>query len=339
MCLTLCWNDAPMEIMCTLTCRQALDAALVRELCKAGMQAVRINTAHLADTSQLEQMALAIKGVEPTLRILIDTKGPEMRTSAVASPIPLSTGDKIAIEGCGKDLPSTRELVRVNFTDIHLWATPGHTLLIDDATIELIVEAVDGRRITAEVTRGGTLGSHKGCAIAGVDVPLPAVSERDHAFVAYAAKSPIIDLVAHSFVRSADDVLAVLTAMGDHRKPVIAKIENQQGLDNLAEIAAEADGLLIARGDLGASIGKTRLPAAQQKIVDATVRAGKPAILATGILPSLAASPTPSAADIAGIRLAAAQGISTMLLTNETASSTHPVGAVATLRSTWPKYI
>lgn len=322
-----------MEIMCTLTCRQALDTALVRELSQAGMQAVRINTAHLADTAQLEQMALAIKSVEPTLCILIDTKGPEMRTSAVASPILLNQGDKIAIVGCDEDLSSTRGLVRVNFPDIHLWATPGHTLLIDDATIELIVEAVDGHKIIATVTHGGTLDSHKGCAIAGVDVPLPAVSERDRAFVAYAAASPLIDLVAHSFVRSADDVRAVLSAMGSHRKPLIAKIENQQGLDHLAEIAAVADGLLIARGDLGASIGKTRLPAAQQQIADAAARAGKPAILATGILPSLVTSPTPSPADIAGIRLAASQRISTMLLTNETASSPRPVDAVAALRT------
>lgn len=321
-----------MEIMCTLTCSQALDQDLVRELCQAGMQAVRINTAHLDGEAQLEKMALAIKSVDPTLRILIDTKGPEMRTSAVAFPIPVSTGEKIAIEGCGKDLPSTRELVRVNFPDIHLWATPGHALLIDDATIELTVEAVDGRRLKAVVTRGGTLGSHKGCAIAGVDVPLPALSERDRTFVAYAAASPLIDIVAHSFVRSADDVQAVLAAMGEHRKSLIAKIENQQGLDHLAEIANTADGLLIARGDLGASIGKTRLPAAQQQIAEAAAHVGKPAILATAILPSLASSPTPSAADIAGVRVAAGQGISTMLLTNETASSPRPVTAVAALR-------
>ncbi|MDE7375384.1 MAG: hypothetical protein K2N16_00890, partial [Muribaculaceae bacterium] len=276
-----------MEIMCTLTCRQALDTALVRELCEAGMQAVRINTAHLADTAQLEQMAHALKSVEPTLRILIDTKGPEMRTTAVASPLPLSTGDIITIEGCSKDLPSTRELVHVNFPDLNLWATPGHTLLIDDANIELAVEAVEGRKIIATVKRGGTLGSHKGCAIAGVDVPLPALSERDRTFVAYATDSPLIDLVAHSFVRSADDVRAVLSAMGTNRKPLVAKIENQQGLDHLPEIADVADGLLIARGDLGASIGKSRLPAAQQQIAEAAARAGKPAILATGIRPSL----------------------------------------------------
>lgn len=325
-----------MEIMCTLTCRQALDTTLVRELYEGGMQAVRINTAHLADTAQLEQMALALKSVEPALRILIDTKGPEMRTTAVASHIPLNTGDIITIEGCCKDLPSTRELVRVNFPDIHHWASPGHTMLIDDATIELTVKAVEDNKITAVVTRGGTLGSHKGCAIAGIDVPLPALSDRDRAFVAYAADSPLIDLVAHSFVRSADDVRAVLSAMGTNRKPLVAKIENQQGLDHLAEIADVADGLLIARGDLGASIGKSPLPAAQQQIADAAARAGKPAILATGILPSLATSPTPSPTDIAGIHLASSQGISTMLLTNETASSPRPAAAVAALRRSWP---
>lgn len=326
-----------MEIMCTLTCEQALDKDLVRELCRAGMQAVRINTAHLDSVDQLDLMAGALKCTEPTLRILIDTKGPEMRTTAIDAPIVLRQGQRIAIEGCDNDTSSTREILRVNFPGIHLWASPGHTLLIDDATIELSVEAVKGRQIIASVTRGGALGSHKGIAIAGVDVPLPAVSERDRTFISHAAASPLIDLVAHSFVRSADDVRAVLTAMGNRRKPLIAKIENQQGLDNLSEIAAEADGLLIARGDLGASIGKDGLPAAQQQIADVAARASKPAILSTGILPSLATSPTPSPADIAGIRLAAAQGITTMLLTNETAASPHPSLAVATLLQAWPE--
>lgn len=337
-----------MEIMCTLTCEQALDKDLVRELCRAGMQAVRINTAHLSSVAELDEIARTLKttgnvGSRPVatdgLLILIDTKGPEMRTSAVASPIQLREGQHIAVEGCCQSLltpNSSLQTIYVNFPDLHLWATPGRTLLIDDASIALEVETVEGCAIIARVVRSGLLGSHKGFAIAGVDVPLPAVSERDREFVAYAAASPLIDLVAHSFVRSADDVRAVFAAMGDHRKPLMAKIENQQGLDNLEEIAAEADGLLIARGDLGASIGKDRLPAAQQQIADAAARVNKPSILATGILPSLATNPTPSTADIAGIRLAAIQGISTMLLTNETAASPHPASAVSALRSAWP---
>lgn len=319
--------------MCTLSGEQIARKGFVNEMYAAGMRAVRINTAHLKGTKELEELGASIKAVNRDIKVLIDTKGPEMRTTATSADteIMLSEGDRLIIEGSNNDEITTGQHIVVNYPNLCLHVETGDRLMIDDGRIELIVENVTGNVITACVVRGGNLGSRKGVSIVGKEPDLPAVGMHDLDFIRVAAKSADIDVIAHSFVRSAADIVAVKKVLNGSHKPVVAKIENQQGLDNLEEITEVADGILIARGDLTATLGEDAVPAAQAKIASATTSKGLPLYLATKILPSMMDNTVATEDDIAGITTALKQGVDTMLLTNETATGHYPVACVSTL--------
>lgn len=318
------------EIMCTLSGEQIADPALVKALADAGMTAVRINTAHLDGASSLGQLARELKALVPQIKILIDTKGPEMRTT-VDRDMFLNEGDIIDITGCEADGMDNSRCITVNYPEIHATVESGDVMVIDDGKFAMEVLTVNGIVIKARVVRGGLLGARKGISIVGKEPDLPAVGAHDLEYIRYAAASDDIDVIAHSFVRKGSDVEAVKEAMGWCTKPVIAKIENPQGIDNLDEIAAVADGLLIARGDLTATLGADAVPKAQAKIASVAKRHHLPLYLATGILPSMMESNTPSEDDIRGIRIALEQGTDTLLLTNETATGRYPVECVEVL--------
>lgn len=319
--------------MCTLSGAQIARKGFVRAMHEAGMRGVRINTAHLSGAEELAALAAAVKATNRDIKVLIDTKGPEMRTTATPGDtgIMLCEGDILRIEGSDADETTTGELIMVNYPNLHVALQPDDTLMIDDGTIQLTVEYVIGNVISARVERGGTLSSRKGISIVGKEPDLAAVGPHDLEYIRLAAVSADIDVIAHSFVRRAEDIIEVKKAMKGSTKPVIAKIENQQGLDNLDGITAVADGILIARGDLTATLGADAVPAAQAKIAAITKAKGLPLYLATRILPSMMDSDKAAEEDIQGIDLALDQGADTMLLTNETASGHYPAECVSTL--------
>lgn len=319
--------------MCTLSGVQIARKRFVRAMHEAGMRGVRINTAHLSGAEELAALAAAVKATNRDIKVLIDTKGPEMRTTATPGDtgIMLCEGDILRIEGSDADETTTGELIVVNYPNLHIALQPDDTLMIDDGTIQLTVEYVIGNVISARVERGGTLGSRKGISIVGKEPDLAAVGPHDLEYIRLAAVSADIDVIAHSFVRRAEDIIEVKKAMKGSTKPVIAKIENQQGLDNLDGITAVADGILIARGDLTATLGADAVPTAQAKIAAITKGKGLPLYLATRILPSMMDSDKAAEEDIQGIDLALDQGADTMLLTNETASGHYPEECVSTL--------
>lgn len=325
---------AEIEIMCTLSGEQIGREGFVKAMYEAGMGAVRINTAHLSGPEELASLAAAVKATSRDIKVLIDTKGPEMRTTATPGDagILLCEGDILRIEGSNADETTTGDLIVVNYPELHTVLKPGDKVMIDDGAIQLTMDYVIGNVISARVERGGTLGSRKGISIVGKAPDLPAVGSHDLEYICLAASSADIDVIAHSFVRMAEDVMEVKKAMGGSSKPVIAKIENQQGLDNLDGIVSVADGLLIARGDLTATIGAAALPEAQAKISAAAQDKGLPLYLATHILPSMMENAIPSREDILGIDLALDQGVDTMLLTNETAKGLYPIACVNALR-------
>ncbi|MDE6692597.1 MAG: hypothetical protein K2K05_04355 [Muribaculaceae bacterium] len=318
------------EIMCTLSGEQIADPALVNALANAGMTAVRINTAHLDGASSLGRLARGLKALLPKIKILIDTKGPEMR-STVDRELILNEGDILSIAGCETDGMDNSRCITVNYPEIHTAVEAGDVIMIDDGKICVEAVTIDGTNIKARVIRGGVLGARKGMSIFGKEPDLPAVGIHDLEYIRYACASDDIDIIAHSFVRRGSDVAAVKEAMGECAKPVIAKIENPQGITNLDEIAAEADGLLIARGDLTATLGADAVPEAQAKIAAVARHHCMPLYLATGILPSMMDSTTPSEDDIRRIGIALKQGVDTMLLTNETATGKFPLESVAVL--------
>lgn len=319
--------------MCTLSGEQIARKGFVKAMHEAGMRAVRINTAHLSGTEELATLAAAVKATSRDIKVLIDTKGPEMRTTSTPgdTEIILHEGTPISIIGRDANDTTTENQIVVNYPDLHTVAEAGDKLMIDDGRIELTVEDMAGDMIMTRVMRGGALGSRKGISIVGKEPSLPAVGAHDLDYILMAAASDDIDVIAHSFVRDAEDVAAVEKAMGGKAKPVIAKIENRQGIENLEEITAVADGILIARGDLSATIGAASIAAAQATIADVAMSKGLPLYLATRILPSMMDSKEASEEDVREIYKALEQGVGTMLLTNETASGQYPVECVSVL--------
>lgn len=319
-----------MATVADVRCTPEFIAAMVR----AGMQAVRINSAHV-DPDTIRQMISTIRGVDPSVKILMDTKGPEIRTTALApgvEAIELHAGQTVEL-AANPELACSASLISIAVSQIEGHLHVGDRLLIDDGAIELEVTDADAGRTVARVVRGGTLGGRKTVAVPGVELPmLPAVSERDIINIAAALRCGI-DMIAHSFVRSRADVEAVRRLLpADGSVTLYAKIEAAAALENLDEILEAADGLLVARGDLGTQVAPERIPAIQTAATRLAAEAGKPVIVATQILDSMMSRPYPSRAELTDIAYATTLGTEYLLLTGETARGEYPVECVDTLR-------
>lgn len=308
----------------------------LEDLFAAGAEQVRINSAHVSP-GDFARMVEIIRMVRPQTPILMDTKGPEIRTTALhggISAIEVSRGDIFTITPT-PDAPTRPGVIGLTFHAPGVFS-PGQHLLIDDATLEFEVTAVDpdGTAIVKALT-DGSLGSRKSVNIPGADISaLPAVTERDAANLAMAA-SLGIDMVAHSFVRNASDVghvRALLDAAGGRAVRLFAKIECESALNHFSEILDAADGILVARGDLGMEVKPELIPALQEAIIRRARLAGKPVIVATQFLNSMFNAPHPTRADIADIAQATRQGADTLLLCGETAAGNFPAESTAVMR-------
>ncbi|MCM1348980.1 MAG: pyruvate kinase [Firmicutes bacterium] len=304
-------------------------AEFVSSLHRNGMESVRINSAHVSPET-FREMVETIRNAAPGIQILMDTKGPEIRTTRLARELELKPGDKLTFRsGTAESGP---DCIYIRVDGFEKYVVAGGEMLLDDGELKLVITTVENDGVTARVITGGKLGSCKTVAFTGAEVPpLPAVSERDRLNISAAVECGI-EMIAHSFVRSAADVKAVRELISGSNIRLYAKVECREALENLEEIAAAADGLLIARGDLGTHISLCEVPAAQFKVVAAAQRVGKPTILATQILQSMLNRPTPTRAELSDITLAVLQGIDTLLLTGETARGEFPAECVATLK-------
>ncbi|MBO4955671.1 MAG: hypothetical protein J6C77_04640 [Muribaculaceae bacterium] len=320
-------------VMATLTPGRCTPDML-RGMRKGGMAGVRINSAH-ADASTLRGMVADIRSIDPAISILVDTKGPELRTTAFAPPrqeLNLTPGREISIcEGMG---PSDSTTLYLPVAGIEASLRRADEILIDDGAIKLrrIGPAAGG--ITAHTVTGGLLGSHKTVALPGVTLPpMPAVTDADRRSIE-AAREAGIDIIAHSFVRSAADVLAVRELLQGTSIQLYAKIETAEALADIAEIARVADGLLVARGDLGTQIPLETIPEAQYRIASEAWRRGKPLMISTQILHSMESAPAPSRAELSDIALAVMERATWVLLCGETARGDHPRECVLTASRT-----
>lgn len=305
----------------------------VRSLRRAGMDSVRINSAHV-DPQTLRRLVGLVRSVDPDIAILMDTKGPELRTTDVASPIVLSEGATLLF-GYGEDSSSADRLLSASSADIAEYISPGDTLKIDDGAIELRAEEpeADGL-ILCRVTRGGTIDARKTIALPGGKLPpLPAVSERDREMILAGAEEGI-DMIAHSFVRSAADVEEVRRLIAGSSIELYAKIECRQAVERMEEIALAADGLLVARGDLATAIDIAEIPVVQYQALTLCRRLRRRSIVATQILQSMIASPSPTRAEVSDIALAVMEGAETLLLCGETAQGRYPEECVGVMRRT-----
>ncbi|MBA3029848.1 MAG: pyruvate kinase, partial [Desulfobacteraceae bacterium] len=279
----------------------------LRTLYEAGMDLVRMNTAHQTTQEAIEVIS-NVRAVSDRIAIMVDTKGPEIRTTPTREDIYVKAGDMINVRGA-KDELSSRECVCVNYDGLAGDVKVDDWLLVDDGDVGLKVVHKDADTLTCVVMNDGSIKGRKGVNIPCVQINLPSLSAKDEEFVRFAADQEV-DFIAHSFVRHKEDVLAVQRILDEKKSPIkiIAKIENQQGVDHIDEILDHAYAVMVARGDLAIEIPAERIPLIQKKIVRKCIERRKPVIIATQMLQSMIHSPRPTRAEVSDVANACLDG-------------------------------
>lgn len=325
----VCGGMRNAKIVCTLG-PSSDDPSTIRALAAAGMSVARVNASHgtredreelIDDISDVDDV------VEQPVATMLDTRGPEIRTAELASPIQLERGSDIRfVEGD----TATPEVIGLSVSLSNLEA--GDRVLLDDGRIETTVTSVAGSEITATVDVGGELGSRRGVNIPGVELDIDVVTAPDREDLALAAEKEV-DFVAASFVSGADDVLAVSETVEEFGAdiPIVAKIELDAAVDNLDEIIDAAYGVMVARGDLGVECPLEDVPLIQKRIIRRCQNAGVPVITATEMLDSMIDQRRPTRAEASDVANAVLDGTDAVMLSGETAIGEHPVTVVETM--------
>ena len=320
------------KIICTMG-PNTDDEEMMRKLAKAGMDIARFNFSHGDHEEQKTRMDL-LKKVRKELKlpiaILLDTKGPEIRTGI------LEGGQKVYLEE-GSQFTLTTEQIEGNNTrcsqtykNLPKDVKVGDTILIDDGLIQLTVENVTDTDVVCRVVNGGELGQKKGINVPNVEVKLPAITEQDKNDILFGIEQGI-DFIAASFVRNAEaikEIKELLRANGGERIDVIAKIENAEGVHNIDKIIKAADGVMVARGDLGVEIPAHEVPHIQKMIIRKCNESYKPVITATQMLDSMMRAPRPTRAEVTDVANAIYDGTDAIMLSGETAMGKYPEQAV-----------
>ena len=317
------------KIVCSISDRRC-DVEFLRKLFFAGMNVVRMNTAH-ATPDGIRTIVHNVRTVSPHIGLLIDTKGPEVRTTDVESPINYKTGDVVKIFG-RPGMVTTHDIINVSYSDITNDVKVGDEMLFDDGILSVKIIENTGPMLVGVVQNDGVLGARKSVNVPGVHIDLPAVTEKDKANILLAVEEDI-DFIAHSFVRNAADVKAVqdiLDSKGSDIK-IISKIENQEGVDNIDEIIDASYGIMIARGDLGIEVPIERIPGIQRLIIRKCIQKHKPVIVATQMLHTMINNPRPTRAEVTDIANAIYYRTDALMLSGETATGRYPVEAVRTM--------
>ena len=325
------------KIICTMG-PAVDDEEKLRELMLNGMDAARFNFSHGTHESHLATLN-KVKRVRDELGIavatILDTKGPEIRIKTFENgPVTLAEGDKFTLTT--RDVPGDASIVPVTYADLHKELQSGCRVLIDDGLIELNVDSISGQDIACTVRSGGPLSNNKSINIPDVSIHLPSLTEKDREDIRFAVEQDF-DFIAASFVRKAsdvEDIRACLKENGGEHIRIISKIENREGVENLEEIIAASDGLMVARGDLGVEIPAYEVPILQKRMIKETSMAGKPVITATQMLDSMIRNPRPTRAEVSDVANAVFDGTSCVMLSGETASGKHPIEAVQTMVNT-----
>lgn len=320
------------KIICTMG-PNTNDRELMRKLVENGMDIARFNFSHGDHTEQKERMDM-LKSIREEvgkpIAILLDTKGPEIRTGL------LKDGKKVMLEA-GQTFTLTTEVVegdanRVSITydglaeDVEI----GKHILIDDGLIELEVKKIADTEIVCQVLNGGELGQRKGVNVPNVPVRLPALTEKDREDIVFGIQQGV-DFIAASFVRSAEGILEIKALLKEHKAPyipIIAKIENAEGIKNIDEILHCADGIMVARGDLGVEIPAHEVPYLQKWLIQKCNDNYKPVITATQMLDSMIRNPRPTRAEVTDVANAVYDGTDAVMLSGETAQGKYPLEAL-----------
>ena len=322
------------KIICTLG--PAVDSPdMIRALIRGGMNAARFNFSHGNHAEQLDRLNM-FKSVRDAMgrpvATVLDTKGPEIRIRSFSTKsIELKAGDEFTLTAENIVGDSTR--VAVTYANLPKEVGPGQQILIDDGLVGIEVKEIKGQDIVCTVVNGGTLSANKSINIPGAKIQLPALTEQDISDIRFGIENDF-DFIAASFIRKAADVEAireVLRTYGGEKIQIIAKIENQEGVDNLDEIIAAADGIMVARGDLGVEIPAAQVPVLQKDMIHKGLHTGKLVVTATQMLDSMMRNPRPTRAEVSDVANAVYDGTSCVMLSGETASGKYPLEALAAL--------
>ena len=320
------------KIICTISDINC-SADFIRELYINGMNVVRINSAH-ATLEGAQMIVDNVRTVSDRIAILVDTKGPEVRLTAMESSVgfKVTDGDIVEIRR-GVDSLCCNKVLYTNCASFVDDVPVGASVLIDDGSVELSVVSKESDKLFCQARNSGVIKGRKSVNVPGVHISLPALTDKDKEFINWAIDANI-DFIAHSFVRNKEDLMeiqAILDSRDSHLK-IISKIENQQGIDNLDEILTYCYGVMIARGDLGVEIPAERIPLIQKRLIQRCRERKKPVIVATQMLHSMIENPRPTRAEVSDVANAILQSTDAIMLSGETASGKYPVEAVKTMR-------
>ena len=311
---------------------QRCDVVFVEALYKAGMNVVRLNTAHMMEEG-LTRVVNNVRTVSDRIGILMDTKGPEVRTTTTVNkePIPFKTGEIVKVIG-NPDQETSHDCICVSYKNFVNDLAIGSDILIDDGDLEMKVTGKSGDCLLCEIQNDATLGSRKSVNVPGVRINLPSLTEKDRNNILWAIDHDL-DFIAHSFVRNKQDVLDIQRILDERNSPIkiIAKIENQEGVDNIEEILEVAYGVMIARGDLGIEVPAEKIPGIQRMLIRKCVEVKKPVIVATQMLHSMINNPRPTRAETTDVANAIYDGTDAIMLSGESAQGKYPEEAVLTM--------
>lgn len=306
-----------------------------KKLIMAGMNVARLNFSHgdfEEHGNRIKNIRQACEELDKTVAILLDTKGPEIRTGKLeVEPIELVQDEYITLTT--EEILGDKNRLSITYKELPQDVQVGSTILIDDGLIGLTVVEIQGTEIRCRIVNGGTIKSKKGVNVPGVAISLPGITEKDANDIIFGIEQGI-DFIAASFVRKASDVLEIRELLKKHNGEhiqIISKIENQQGVDNLDEILEVSDGLMVARGDLGVEIPAEEVPLVQKRMIEKCNLAGKPVITATQMLDSMQRNPRPTRAEASDVANAIFDGTDAIMLSGETAAGKYPVESVLTM--------
>jgi pyruvate kinase len=311
------------------------EPAVLESLLAAGANAVRINMSHGTQEEHAESIRRARAAAERLRRplsVLVDLSGPKIRTGLLKGGQPVTLEPNALFTLTTRSVEGSSREVSTNYTGIARDVRPGARVLLDDGAVELVVESTTDTDVVTRVVNGGVLSERKGINLPGIALPIPSLTDKDRRDLQWAVREGA-DYIALSFVRRAEDcreAKSLIEAAGG-KQPLIAKIEKAEAIDHLDEIAEAADGLMVARGDLGVETSVELVPVYQKRIIEGANRQGKVVITATQMLQSMITEPRPTRAEASDVANAVWDGTDAVMLSAETATGQHPVVAVATM--------
>ena len=316
------------KVICTIGPACDSEEMLIR-LVEAGMDVARLNFSHGTHEEHLQKIKRIRAVSEKTgkaIAILQDLQGPKIRIGKFENPpIRLNPGDLFTITT--DNIPGNENIVSTSYKNLSKDVHPGDYILVNDGLIKLLVQETKDPDIFCEVVNGGSLYDRRGINLPGVQVSEPSLTEKDKKDLAFGLQHDV-DYVALSFVRDAQSIRDVKNFIGDKNTPVVAKLEKPEALDNLDEIIAETDAVMVARGDLGVEISGARVPVVQKIIIEKCLQAGKPVITATQMLDSMMEQPVPTRAETSDVANAVFDGSDAVMLSGETAFGKYPIPSV-----------